>query len=194
MRSLKEVMLKYQDHEKLFHSDRTRIAKTLIEFDQELLKVANPISEKFEKVEKRVVKADEGNPSDSNYKPQNANFKVEVKSNRNKVIPNEKLDSIPEEKHITVANLSTNALDYLDDLFAAAQEPPKVEAPDMKIEVKTEKFVEDRASVILDKSVLKKKVRFQEPEEADEDKLDEGYEADTPVQSEATAISSNFAE
>lgn len=84
MRQLKEVMSKYKDHEKLFESDRSRFIKTLLEFDEELSKVTTPITEKFDKVQTRILEPNEGNPSDLTYKPKNANFKVEVKSTRNK--------------------------------------------------------------------------------------------------------------
>ena len=84
-----------KDHPELLEIDQTKIANVLDEFDTEIKKVAVPI---FEKVEKREVKASDGNPSDLGYVKTEEVKKEKPKTVKMKVINNRKpLQTIPEE-------------------------------------------------------------------------------------------------
>ena len=143
IRKLVEFLKKYRDHPDLFKMDRVKIEKAIAEYDEEVAKVSCPIEEKFEKVEKRVVNAELGNPSDKRYKDAIAmreekkleiipeerkegqhggqaskNFKLNVVSNRNP--PNvevPKAATPSSSTGITITTLQKDALDYLDEIF-----------------------------------------------------------------------------
>jgi len=55
MRNLVELLRSVVDHPKLYAFDRISITKALEEFDHEISKVSNPILERNDRVEKRVV-------------------------------------------------------------------------------------------------------------------------------------------
>lgn len=64
MRALVEFLARYKDHVAIYSNDKLKIQKTLDEFAQEISKVSNPIVEKFDKVERRVIQPNVNNPSD----------------------------------------------------------------------------------------------------------------------------------
>ena len=115
---------------------------------------------------------------------------MKIVNNRGK-----KLENIPEEKKevkeekviVTENRLNHSALDYIDDLFAQQELDDKLK-PDLKIENENKviasqgkKFSEDvDKTKILEKSVLKKKVRFEEEkvENKEDNDFISGYEAD----------------
>ena len=82
MRKLVDFLNKFKDHSELHQFDKTKIIKVLEEFNQEINKVSSPI------VERRLIKPEEGNPSDKSYqdnlaaKKDNKNFKLKVTSTR----------------------------------------------------------------------------------------------------------------
>ena len=131
-----------------------------------------------------------------------------------------KLETIPEESKTpapvtqakivhTETKLNSNALSYIDDLFANQEKEEmsmfKTESqlPDINIEQvqKSPKtFKEDidtkKTDKILDKSVVKKKVKFDDKEEVQEenDTFISGYEADdtqTVQETECTRLKTN---
>jgi len=67
MRALVELLSRFKDHPKMLELDRTKILRALEEFEVEINKVSGPIQEKFESVQKRVVKPGVGNPSDGSF-------------------------------------------------------------------------------------------------------------------------------
>ena len=67
MRNLVDLLKRVLNHPEMLEIDKKNITKALDDFDAELKKVTNPIHEK-DQVTKRVVKIEDGNPSDKNFK------------------------------------------------------------------------------------------------------------------------------
>ena len=67
MRNLVDLLKRVLNHPEMLEIDKKNITKALNDFDAELKKVTNPIHEKNQ-VTKRVVKIEDGNPSDKNFK------------------------------------------------------------------------------------------------------------------------------
>ena len=67
MRNLVDLLKRVVNHPEMLEIDKVKFNKTLDEFEAEVKKVTCPIEEKTQ-VTKRVVKIEDGNPSDKNFK------------------------------------------------------------------------------------------------------------------------------
>jgi hypothetical protein len=153
MHKLASLLSSMKEHPEILEVDRKKMEKVLQEFNEEISKVSTPI---YEKVEKREVKASDGNPSDLNYKKEEKPKTVKMKVVNNR----QPLKTIPEEKPPLADDfyLGSNTLDYLDDIFG--EEPQEEAKEECKVEEApappSQKLVEN----FLNKPVVKKKVKF----------------------------------